>query len=149
MPFDVVFVVSPTMPSEPPTAVTEPPKDEAPPANVADMGHVPIGAIARTSTLTPDEDLRTWAGRMRPPPPRATLGVMATPPITIQPPTPSGARPVIVHINNRDERLGLAHSDHDLIVFLADAGLKDPKRILDNPAVVRWQGAAAHRYETA
>lgn len=106
-------------------------------------------AIARTSTLTPDEDLRTWAGRMRPPPPRATLGVMATPPITIQPPTPSGARPVIVHINNRDERLGLAHSDHDLIVFLADAGLKDPKRILDNPAVVRWQGAAAHRYEAA
>ncbi|MEE1811216.1 MULTISPECIES: hypothetical protein [Streptomyces] len=72
---------------------------------------------------------------------------MATPPITIHAPTPSGARPVTVHVNSRDERLGLAHSDHDLIVFLADAGLADPERILDNPAVVQWQGAAAHRYE--
>ncbi|MFD4948924.1 hypothetical protein ACFVYE_25540 [Streptomyces sp. NPDC058239] len=72
---------------------------------------------------------------------------MATPPITIHAPTPSGARPVTVHVNSRDERLGLAHSDHDLIVFLADAGLADPERILGNPAVVQWQGAAAHRYE--
>lgn len=45
VPFDVVFVVSPTMPSEPPTAVTGPPKDEAPPASVADMGRVPIGVL--------------------------------------------------------------------------------------------------------
>lgn len=48
MPFEVVFVVSPTMPSEPPTAVTavtEPPKDEALPTNVADMGRVPIGVL--------------------------------------------------------------------------------------------------------
>ncbi|MDX2731082.1 MULTISPECIES: hypothetical protein [Streptomyces] len=72
---------------------------------------------------------------------------MATPPITIHAPTPSGARPVTVHVNNRDERLGLAHSDNDLIVFLADAGLADPKRILDNRAVVQWQGAEAHQYK--
>ncbi|SCF65238.1 hypothetical protein [Streptomyces sp. Ncost-T10-10d] len=71
---------------------------------------------------------------------------MATPPITIHAPTPSGARPVTVHVNRRDERLGLAHSDHDLITFLADAGLADPERILDNPAVVQWKGAAAHLY---
>ncbi|MFI5752104.1 hypothetical protein [Streptomyces sp. NPDC051644] len=74
---------------------------------------------------------------------------MATPPITIHAPTPSGARPVSVHVNNRDARLGLAHNDHDLIVFLADAGLKDPERILDNPAVVQWQGTKAHKYEAA
>ncbi len=74
---------------------------------------------------------------------------MASPPITIHPPTPSGARLVTVHVNSHDEQLGLAHSDHDLIVFLADAGLTDPERILDNPALVEWQGARAHRYETA
>ena len=54
-----------------------------------------------------------------------------------------------VHVNNHDERLVLAHSDHDVIVFLADAGLMDPERILDNPAVVEWQGAGAHEYEVA
>ncbi|MFB6715365.1 MULTISPECIES: hypothetical protein [unclassified Streptomyces] len=73
---------------------------------------------------------------------------MATAPITVHAPTPSGGRPVTVHINNREERLGLAHSDHDLVVFLADAGMADPERILDNPAVVRWTGAEAHRYES-
>jgi hypothetical protein len=74
---------------------------------------------------------------------------MATPPITIHAPTPSGGRLVTVHVNSHDERLGLAHSDQDLVVFLADAGLADPDRILDNPAVVQWQGARAHQYETA
>jgi hypothetical protein len=54
---------------------------------------------------------------------------------------------VTVHINGRDERLGLAHSDHDIIVFLADAGMADPERALDTPALVEWQGAAAHQYE--
>lgn len=74
---------------------------------------------------------------------------MATQPITIHAPTPSGGRLVTVHVNSRDEKLGLAHSDHDVIVFLADAGLTDPERILDNPAVVEWQGAGAHQYGMA
>lgn len=52
-----------------------------------------------------------------------------------------------MHINGRDERLGLAHSDRDIIVFLADAGMADPERALDTPALVEWQGAAAHQYE--
>ncbi|WP_199862902.1 hypothetical protein [Streptomyces sp. Root55] len=56
---------------------------------------------------------------------------------------------VTVHAKGCDERLGLAHSDHDVIVFLADAGLTDPERVLDNPAVVIWQGAEAHSYEPA
>ncbi|MEV7238695.1 hypothetical protein ACWD6R_36105 [Streptomyces sp. NPDC005151] len=72
---------------------------------------------------------------------------MATPPIIVHAPTPSGARLVTVHINGRDERLGLAHSDRDIIVFLADAGMADPERALDTPALVEWQGAAAHQYE--
>lgn len=74
---------------------------------------------------------------------------MARPPITIHAPTPSGGRIVTVHVNSHDEKLGLAHSDHDLIGFLAHAGLADPQRILDNPAVVQWQGAGAHEYETS
>ncbi|MFD4761161.1 hypothetical protein ACFWOJ_20440 [Streptomyces sp. NPDC058439] len=74
---------------------------------------------------------------------------MATPPITIHAPTPSGGRLVTVHINSRDEKLGMAHSDRDLVVFLADAGPANPELILNNPAVVQWQGTAAHRYETA
>lgn len=51
-----------------------------------------------------------------------------------------------VHAKGRHERIGLAHSDHDVIEFLADAGLSDPERVLDNPAVVTWQGADAHSY---
>ncbi|WP_406492001.1 hypothetical protein OG936_01630 [Streptomyces sp. NBC_00846] len=74
---------------------------------------------------------------------------MATPPITIHAPTPSGGRLVTVHINGRDETLGMAHSDQDLVVFHADAGSANPELILNNPAVVQWQGTAAHRYESA
>ncbi|QNE79007.1 hypothetical protein F0344_01225 [Streptomyces finlayi] len=74
---------------------------------------------------------------------------MPMPPIIIHAPTPSGGRIVTVHAKGRDERLGLAHSDHDVIVFLADAGLLDPERVLDNPAVVTWEGAEAHSYEPA
>ncbi|MEV0579796.1 MULTISPECIES: hypothetical protein [unclassified Streptomyces] len=71
---------------------------------------------------------------------------MATPPIVIHRPAPSGARLVTVQIGGREERLGLAHSDHDVIVFLADAGMADPERALDTPALVEWQGAGAHEY---
>ncbi len=110
-------------------------------------------ATDRTRIVTLRSSCRTGAPYPgRPDAPALTRGhpgVMATPPITIHAPTPSGARPVTVHVNNRDERLGLAHSDHDLIVFLADAGLADPKRILDNRAVVQWQGAEAHQYKAA
>ncbi|MFF1837209.1 hypothetical protein ACFVXE_23835 [Streptomyces sp. NPDC058231] len=72
---------------------------------------------------------------------------MATSPIIVHAPTPSGARLVTVHINGREEQLGLAHNDGDLITFLGDAGMADPKRALDTPALVEWQGAAAHHYD--
>lgn len=49
----------------------------------------------------------------------------------------------------RVQILGLAHSDHDVIVFLEGAGLDDPERILDSPEWVEWRGGRAHRYEAA
>lgn len=49
----------------------------------------------------------------------------------------------------RVQILGLAHSDHEVIVFLEGAGLDDPERILDDPEWVEWRGGRAHRYEAA
>ncbi|MCX4674343.1 hypothetical protein OG413_03245 [Streptomyces sp. NBC_01433] len=71
---------------------------------------------------------------------------MANPPILIHAPTSAGGRLVTVHINGRSETLGIAHSDHDLVTFLEEAGLEDPDRALDTPALVEWRGGEAHRY---
>ncbi|NUK02345.1 hypothetical protein HRW23_25955 [Streptomyces lunaelactis] len=38
-----------------------------------------------------------------------------------------------VRRHGRNEILGLAHSDHDLVVFLEAAGILDPERITDDP----------------
>ncbi|NUK23702.1 hypothetical protein [Streptomyces lunaelactis] len=70
-------------------------------------------------------------------------------PIVVHRPSPSGERRVTVSRNGRDEILGLAHSDHDLIVFLARAGLLDPELILDDPHWVEWRGGRAHEWEAA
>ncbi|MEU8508133.1 hypothetical protein AB0C40_26140 [Streptomyces brevispora] len=74
---------------------------------------------------------------------------MTSPPIVIFRPSPSGGRRVTVQRDGRVQILGLAHSDHDVIVFLEGAGLDDPERILDKPEWVEWRGARAHRYEAA
>ncbi|MGC5345473.1 hypothetical protein ACPXCE_18235 [Streptomyces sp. DT24] len=74
---------------------------------------------------------------------------MATPPIVISRPSPSGGRRVTVQRDGRVQILGLAHSDHDVIVFLATAGLDDPERVLDSPEWTEWRGGRAHRYEAA
>lgn len=71
---------------------------------------------------------------------------MATAPVIIHAPAASGGRLVTIHIHDYPRRLGLAHSDHDVVVFLAAAGLPDPEQALDDPAVVEWQGAAPHEY---
>jgi hypothetical protein len=72
---------------------------------------------------------------------------MASAPITVHPPVPSSGRRVTVHRSGRrEESLGLAHSDHDLVVFLEAAGVDDAERVLDSPAWVQWRGAAAHEY---
>ncbi|MFE1329736.1 hypothetical protein [Streptomyces microflavus] len=63
--------------------------------------------------------------------------------------------PIVVHwpsasdgrrVTARGRILGLAHSDHDLVVFLADAGLLDPDLLLDDPRWVEWRGGRAHEW---
>ncbi|WP_299536926.1 hypothetical protein [uncultured Streptomyces sp.] len=74
---------------------------------------------------------------------------MGNPPIVIHRPTQSGGRRVTVHYEGRDEILGLAHSDRDVLVFLTNAGVDDPELVLDNPMWVEWRGGRAHSYEAA
>lgn len=66
-------------------------------------------------------------------------------PITVHPPSPTGGR----RVTARDEILGLAYDDLDLIEFLRRAGLPDAGRILDDPQWVEWRGGRAHVYEAA
>lgn len=66
-------------------------------------------------------------------------------PIVVHPPSPTGGR----RITARGRILGLAHSDHDLVVFLEGAGLHDPELLMDDPGWVEWRGGPAHRYEGA
>lgn len=72
---------------------------------------------------------------------------MVTPRWTVQAPSPSGGRLVTMRANGCERQLGTAHSDHDLVVLLAAAGLTVPERVLDDPGVVEWQGARAHVYQ--
>lgn len=54
-----------------------------------------------------------------------------------------------VHRAGRDEILGLAHSDHDLAVFLEAAGVLDPESVIDDPSWVEWRGGRAHVWNAA
>lgn len=49
-----------------------------------------------------------------------------------------------MHRQGRDEVLGTAYSDHDLVVFLEGAGIADPETILADPQWVEWRGGPAH-----
>ncbi|MGW4291177.1 hypothetical protein ACWEIK_30080 [Streptomyces sp. NPDC004673] len=53
-----------------------------------------------------------------------------------------------VHAQGRDEVLGTAHSDHDVIVFLEAAGVVDPESVLNDPQWVERLGAPARKYGT-
>ncbi|MCF3960277.1 hypothetical protein [Streptomyces fuscigenes] len=70
---------------------------------------------------------------------------MSDAPIVVHRPSPSGGRRVTI----RDRIIGLAHSDHDLIVFLEGAGLLDPDTLLDDPTWVEWRGGRPHEWEAA
>ena len=61
----------------------------------------------------------------------------------------TGGRRVTVHSGGRDEILGTAYSDHDLVVFLEGAGIADPEVILDDPDWVEWRGGSAHKFSAA
>ena len=43
-----------------------------------------------------------------------------------------------MHSSGRDEILGTAYSDHDLVVFLEGAGVAEPDAVLDDPEWVEW-----------
>ncbi|MFJ3099110.1 hypothetical protein [Streptomyces hydrogenans] len=74
---------------------------------------------------------------------------MGAAPITVHRPSASGGRRVTVRIAGHDEILGLAHSDHDLVVFLEAAGILDPETIIDDPAWVEWRGSRAYEWNAA
>lgn len=54
-----------------------------------------------------------------------------------------------MHSHGRDEILGTAYSDHDLVVFLEGTGFADPDVILDDPQWVEWRGGPAHEFSAA
>ncbi|MEV5204219.1 hypothetical protein [Streptomyces sp. NPDC053720] len=74
---------------------------------------------------------------------------MRSAPIVVHRPSLSGGRRVTVNRHGRDEILGLAHSDHDLVVFLETAGVLDAEQILDDPHWVEWCGGGAHEWHAA
>ncbi|MEU8852682.1 hypothetical protein AB0C70_42170 [Streptomyces sp. NPDC048564] len=74
---------------------------------------------------------------------------MTSAPIVVHRPSPSGGRRVTVHRDGRDEILGTAYSDHDLVVFLEGAGVADPEAVLDDPQWLEWRGSPAHEFSAA
>ncbi|KOG33024.1 hypothetical protein [Streptomyces resistomycificus] len=71
---------------------------------------------------------------------------MTSAPIVVHHPSRTGGRPVTVHSHGRDEILGTAYSDHDLVVFLEGAGVVDPEGVLDDPRWVEWRGGGPHEW---
>lgn len=78
-----------------------------------------------------------------------TLEGVSSAPIVVHRPSLSGGRRVTVHTSGRDEILGTAYSDHDLVVFLEGAGVAEPDAILDDPQWVEWRGSPAHEFSAA
>ncbi|MFJ4710128.1 hypothetical protein ACIP6I_35585 [Streptomyces anulatus] len=74
---------------------------------------------------------------------------MPSAPIVVHRPSVSGGRRVTVHDRGRDEILGTAYSDHDLVVFLEGAGVVEPEEILDDPQWVEWRDGPAHEFSAA
>ncbi|GCB51365.1 hypothetical protein [Streptomyces sp. NL15-2K] len=71
---------------------------------------------------------------------------MTSAPIIVHRPVGTGGRRVTVHRQGRDEVLGTAYSDHDLVVFLEGAGIADPEAIMDDPQWVERRGGPAHEF---
>ncbi|MEN8655559.1 hypothetical protein ABCR94_34545 [Streptomyces sp. 21So2-11] len=72
-------------------------------------------------------------------------------PIVVRRPSASGGRPVSMRCDGGDKvlGLGLAHSDHDLVVFLETAGVSDPDAVMDDPRRVEWRGGCPHEWDAA
>ncbi|WP_329453824.1 hypothetical protein [Streptomyces sp. NBC_01497] len=71
---------------------------------------------------------------------------MAGVPIVVHRLSGTGGRRVVV----RGEIVGLAHSDHDLDVFLERVGLPDAdlSGLLDDPRWVEWRGDPPHEWDS-
>ncbi|MFD6891123.1 hypothetical protein [Streptomyces sp. NPDC059957] len=74
---------------------------------------------------------------------------MNTAPIVVHPVSLSGGRQVTMRRRGREDVLGVAYSDYDLVVFLEAAGVVSPDNVLDDPQLVQWNGAAAHEWRAA
>jgi hypothetical protein len=74
---------------------------------------------------------------------------MSEAPITVHRPSASGGRRVTAHFRGREEILGTAYSDYDLVVFLEAAGVRDPDRVLDDSRFVEWRGGRPHQWTAA
>ncbi|WP_093802144.1 hypothetical protein [Streptomyces sp. Wb2n-11] len=74
---------------------------------------------------------------------------MSGAPFVVHRPSASGGRRVSVRRDGRDKALGLAHPDHDLVVFLEAAGVPDPEAAMDDPRRVEWRGGHPHQWDTA
>ncbi|MFI0763222.1 MULTISPECIES: hypothetical protein [Streptomyces] len=74
---------------------------------------------------------------------------MTRAPIVVHRPSVSGGQRVAVHGRGRDEILGTAYGDHDLVVFLEGAGVAEPEEILDGPQWVVWRDGPAHVFSAA
>ncbi|MFD5065520.1 hypothetical protein [Streptomyces sp. NPDC058394] len=67
--------------------------------------------------------------------------------VVVHRPSASGGRLVTLRRYGHEETLGLAHCDHDLIVFLEAAGVVDPESVLDDPRRLEWRGGSAHQWD--
>lgn len=63
---------------------------------------------------------------------------MSSAPVVVHRPSRTGGRRVTVHRHGRDEILGSAYSDYDLVVLLEAAGIADAEAVLDQPG--GWSG---------
>ncbi|MFE2533738.1 hypothetical protein [Streptomyces sp. NPDC059371] len=74
---------------------------------------------------------------------------MSGAPIVVHRASGTGGRRVIVHSHGRDQILGIAYSDHDLVVFLESAGVAEPEAVLDDPLWVEWRDGPPHDFDAA
>ncbi len=92
-----------------------------------------------------DSQRERWPGR------ETDCGVecVRSAPIVVHCPSAAGGRRVTVHRRGRDEILGTACSDHDLVVFLEALGIPDPDGVLNDPKWLEWRDGPDRLWPTA
>ncbi|MFD9025743.1 SDR family NAD(P)-dependent oxidoreductase [Streptomyces parvulus] len=112
---------------------------------------VPFGLDAGAASAMRPEAEPPFCGMapLAPRQPEEHAGGVTNAPIVVHRPSLTGGRRVSVHRRGRDEILGMAYSDHDLVVFLEGAGIADPEALLDDPRWVEWRDGPAHDFSAA